>query len=190
MNRNWSSLISACVALLCCVCHGASAQAQVYGGNGCRCCTMNPPTECDDCDYACAGYGHRGWYQRSFRFRLLLSSMFRSGRTHLQPIRQLPFPPVWSSRLWLSIRIRFLQPSLALCEHARLLQPEAKLQLCHNLRHCSGITGDASPNASHHQLRKAFIKAITSPTPMAISIPLDEELESRLTDETGNRPVQ
>ncbi|WP_157605187.1 hypothetical protein [Schlesneria paludicola] len=69
MNRQLPSLIGASLALLCVVYHGASAEAQIapgYSTSCSTCCTMNLPTEQDDCSYACAGYGHRGWYQRNF----------------------------------------------------------------------------------------------------------------------------
>lgn len=69
MNRELSSLICAFIASLCFIGNGSSAQAQAYGCYGTNVYPiygMNPPTECDDCDYACAGYGHRGWYQRNF----------------------------------------------------------------------------------------------------------------------------
>lgn len=76
MNRKLLNLIGMSLALLPFVGNAASVHAQVYGGYSDGYGTyaacpypiygMNPPTECDDCDYRCAGYGHRGWYQRNF----------------------------------------------------------------------------------------------------------------------------
>ena len=69
MNQKWPSLIGASLALLCVVLQGTSAEAQVaagYSTSYSTCCTMNLPTERDDCGNGCGGFGHRGWYQRNF----------------------------------------------------------------------------------------------------------------------------
>ncbi|SFH99578.1 hypothetical protein [Planctomicrobium piriforme] len=69
MKLTMPTVVCASLAFLCFFCSGTTAEA---GGHGRYCPTdyvsygMNPPTERDDCDYKCAGYGHKGWYQRNF----------------------------------------------------------------------------------------------------------------------------
>ena|GEM_PF-3835430 len=67
MNRISRVLLGLSVAVLSFTLVDAPAQAQQPG------CpvpfyvdAMNPPLEGDDCDYARAGYGAHGWYQRNF----------------------------------------------------------------------------------------------------------------------------